>query len=239
LSRPKKRFKLQTTDSNHSLRVYPNLAKNLEVTGINQLWVADITYVRLKRGFIYLAAVLDVCSRRCIGWAVRPCIDANPALDALDKALKARKGADPSGLIHHSDPGMQYASKEYINRLTALGISPSTSRRGNPYDNTYAESFMKTFKYEEVHTQEYLDYDDAYQNIETLIKNIRGSLQYIHINHMNQKIEFQQKRYTTISLLTFAGRLFLRYLFYAGGMHSPVCRNSKIKARNSIQLREQ
>ena len=105
---------------------------------------------------------MDVCSRRCIGWAISPCIDADLALDALDKALEARKGADLAGLIHHSDQGVQYASREYISRLTELGISPSMSRRGNPYDNAYAESFMKTFKYEEVHTQEYLDYDDAY-----------------------------------------------------------------------------
>jgi transposase InsO family protein len=123
--RPKKRYKQQTTDSSHVLRVYPHLAKNLNVTGLNQLWVADITYVRLEKQFIYLAAVLDVYSRRCIGWAISPCIDTELALNALNKALETRKESDLSGLIHHSDQGVQYASKEYINRLQEKNISPS------------------------------------------------------------------------------------------------------------------
>ena len=167
-----KRFKPQTTDSSHSLRIYPNLARELTVTRLNQLWVADITYVRLEKGFVYLAAVLDVYSRRCIGWALSPYIDTGLALTALNKALETRKETDLKGLIHHSDQGVQYASHQYVNRLQQKEIQISMSRRGNPYDNAYAESFMKTFKYEEVHTQEYTDYDDAYQNIETFIENI-------------------------------------------------------------------
>jgi putative transposase len=168
----KKRFKPRTTYSDHSLRVYANLAKNLRVTGINQLWVADITYVRLQKEFVYLSVVLDVYSRRCIGWALSRYIDTELALTALGKALMVRKDSNLSGLIHHSDQGVQYASHEYIDQLTWQGILPSMSRRGNPYDNAYAESFMKTFKYEEVHTQEYEDYDDAYQNIEVFIEEI-------------------------------------------------------------------
>lgn len=199
LVRHKKVFKPQTTDSNHRLRVYPNLAGELTVTGLNQLWVADITYVRLQRGFVYLAAVLDVYSRRCIGWAVSRCLDAQLALDALDKALEVREDADLTGLVHHSDQGVQYASHQYVNRLQEKGISPSMSRRGNPYDNAYAESFMKTFKYEEVHTQEYQDYDDAYQNIETFIEKIynetrlHSKIGYLPPNEYEKQVKYKHE----------------------------------------------
>ena len=195
----KKTFKPQTTDSSHTLRVYPNLAKGMEVTDVNQLWVADITYVRLEHEFIYLAAVLDVYSRRCIGWALSRCIDTQLALDALNKALKVRKDADLSGLIHHSDQGVQYASKDYINRLRETGISPSMSRRGNPYDNAYAESFMKTLKYEEVHMQEYTNYDDAYQNIQVFIeelyneKRLHSRIGYLPPNEYEKRAKYKQE----------------------------------------------
>ena len=172
LIRMKKAFKPQTTDSNHSLKVYPNRAKYVEVTAMNQLWVADITYIRLEREFVYLAAVLDIFSRRCIGWALSRYIDTQLTLDALDKALAARQGIGLHGLIHHSDQGVQYASRDYIDRLIGHGIQPSMSRRGNPYDNAFAESFMKTLKYDEVHMQEYMDFDDAYQNIRTFIEEV-------------------------------------------------------------------
>jgi len=168
----KKRFKPQTTDSNHALRVYPNLAKILQVTGLNQLWVADITYVRLIREFVYLAAVLDVHSRRCIGWSLSRSIDTQLALDALKEALKLRENADLTGLIHHSDRGVQYASLDYVNTLKDHGIQPSMSRKGNPYDNAFAESFMKTLKKEEVYMQEYEDFDDAYENIRAFIEEV-------------------------------------------------------------------
>jgi transposase InsO family protein len=172
LIRVKTAFKPQTTDSNHTLRVYPNLARNVEVTALNQLWVADITYIRLEREFVYLAAVLDIYSRRCVGWALSRYIDTQLTLDALDKALACRQGTELTGLIHHSDQGVQYASRDYIDRLKEQGIQPSMSRRGNPYDNAFAESFMKTLKYEEVHMQEYMDFDDAYRNIRTFIEEV-------------------------------------------------------------------
>lgn len=172
LIRVKTLFKPQTTNSNHTLRVYPNLTRGLEVTGLNQIWVADITYIRLEREFVYLAAVLDRFSRRCVGWALSRYIDTQLTLDALDKALACRQGTNLSGLIHHSDQGVQYASREYVERLKEHGIQPSMSRRGNPYDNAYAESFMKTLKYDEVHMQEYMNFDDAYRNIRTFIEEV-------------------------------------------------------------------
>lgn len=138
----KKRFKLQTTDSNHREKVYLNLAKNLEVTGINQLWVADITYIQLSKDFVFLAVVIDVFSRRCVGWDLSRNIDTQLTLNALLKALQTRKTDDLKNLIHHSDQGVQYASMEYVKYLKDIGIQISMSRKGNPYDNAFAESFM-------------------------------------------------------------------------------------------------
>jgi putative transposase len=130
----RKQFVPRTTDSEHNLPVYPNLTKGMEVTGINQYWAADITYIRLRQEFIYLAVVIDVYSRKCIGWKLGRDIDAKLALTALDMALKNRKGLDISKLIHHSDQGVQYASWEYVNMLKENGIQISMSRKGNPYD---------------------------------------------------------------------------------------------------------
>jgi len=189
----KKVFKPQTTDSDHSLRVYPNLARNLEVTGLNRLWVADITYIRLEREFVYLSAVLDVYSRRCIGWSLSQYIDTQLTLTALDKALETRKGTDLTGLIHHSDQGVQYASHDYIRLLKEYGIQPSMSRKGNPYDNAFAESFIKTLKHEEVNLQEYMSFNDAYQNIRTFIeevyntKRLHSSIGYLSPNEYEKK----------------------------------------------------
>lgn len=189
----KKVFNPQTTDSNHTLRVYQNLAKCLVVTAVNQLWVADITYIRLECEFVYLAVVIDVYSRRCIGWALSRIINTQLTLDALDHALASRQGIDLQGLIHHSDQGVQYASQEYINRLMEYNIQPSMSRRGNPYDNAFAESFMKTLKHEEVNLQEYMDFDDAYQNIQNFIeevynaKRLHSSIGYLSPNEYEKK----------------------------------------------------
>jgi putative transposase len=168
----KKRFKLQTTDSNHGEKVYPNLAKNLEVTDINQLWVADITYIQLSKEFVFLAVIIDVFSRRCVGWDLSRNIDTQLTLNALLKALQTRKTDDLKNLIHHSDQGVQYASMEYVNYLKDIGIQISMSRKGNPYDNAFAESFMKTLKYEEVYLNEYGTFNDAIQNIEHFIEEV-------------------------------------------------------------------
>lgn len=171
----KKRFKLQTTDSNHGEKVYPNLARNLNVTDINQLWVADITYIQLSKEFVFLAVIIDVFSRRCIGWDLSRNIDTELTLNALLKALQTRKTDNLKNLIHHSDQGVQYASIEYVNYLKDIGIRISMSRKGNPYDNAFAESFMKTLKYEEVYLNEYGTFNDAIQNIEHFIEEVYNS----------------------------------------------------------------
>jgi putative transposase len=168
----KKKFIPRTTDSDHSFRVYPNLAENLEVTNINQLWVADITYIRLVKEFVYLAVILDVFSRKCIGWGLSRDIDTHLTLNALKRALENRRDMDFSGLVHHSDRGVQYASDDYINHLKDRGIKISMSRKGNPYDNAFAESFIKTLKYEEVHLKEYESFNDAYINIKEFIEKV-------------------------------------------------------------------
>lgn len=191
----KKRFKPQTTDSDHSLRVYPNLAKDLEVSAVNQLWVADITYVRLVWEFVYLAVVLDAFSRRCLGWELSRNIDTQLTLNALEKALENRKGTDLAGLIHHSDQGVQYAAQDYVSRLTENNIQPSMSRRGNPYDNAFAESFIKTLKYEEVYLKEYDSFSDAYHNLEEFIeavyneKRIHSSIGYKTPNEYEKEVK--------------------------------------------------
>ena len=159
-----------TTDSNHGLRVYPNLAKKLELTGLDQLWVADITYIRLETEFIYLAVVLDAFSRRVIGWALGRSLEASLAVQALQMAFRRRGSVQ--GLTHHSDRGVQYASKEYTDLLKEHGVQISMSRKGNPYDNAKCESFMKTLKYEEVYRQEYRDLAEAQASVEMFIEKI-------------------------------------------------------------------
>ena len=144
---------VRTTDSNHSLTVYPNLARGLVLSNINQLWVADITYIRLRREFVYLAVILDAYSRRCIGWALSRHIDTELAVKALRLALETR--IVPPGLMHHSDRGVQYAAADYVALLQEHKIQISMSRTGNPYDNAKAERFMRTLKYEEVYMNDY------------------------------------------------------------------------------------
>jgi len=144
-----------TTDSDHHLPVYPNLAASLGVTGLDQLWVADITYIRLEVEFVYLAVILDAFSRREIGWALERTLEVSLTLEALRMALRRRHPAP--GLVHHSDRGVQYAAADYVELLETHGVQISMSRRGNPYDNATCESFMKTLKYEEVYRTEYRD----------------------------------------------------------------------------------
>jgi putative transposase len=152
-----------TTDSNHDLPVYPNLAKAMVLTGINQLWRADITYIRLAEEFVYLAVILDAYSRRVVGWALDRTLRDSLTIMALKVAL-AQRGA-PAGLVHHSDRGVQYASRDYTRILEEHGIGISMSRTGNPWDNAACESFLKTLKYEEVYRSEYRDLADAYARI--------------------------------------------------------------------------
>ncbi|HSU33182.1 MAG TPA: IS3 family transposase [Bryobacteraceae bacterium] len=159
-----------TTDSNHGRKVYPNLAADLVLTGIDQLWRADITYVRLREEFVFLAVILDAFSRRVIGWALDRNMEDELTLTALRMAL-SRRSIQP-GLVHHSDRGSQYASNDYTDLLKAHGIDISMSRKGNPWDNAACESFMKTLKYEEVLRNEYRDLAEARASIPEFLEKI-------------------------------------------------------------------
>jgi transposase InsO family protein len=147
-----------TTESRHDLPVFRNLAATTKLTGINQLWVADITYIRLRQQFLFLAVVLDAYSRRVVGWSLDDSLAAALVVRALKQALAERQ-PEP-GLVHHSDRGGQYAAKEYLGLLEEHGIEPSMSRAGNPYDNARCESFIKTLKAEEIYTRQYRDRAD-------------------------------------------------------------------------------
>ena len=170
LALQKQRKFVGTTNSRHGLLMYSNLAAGLEVTGIDQLWVADITYIRLLVEFVYLAVILDAFSRRVIGWALERTLEDDLTLQALGMALKRRNPA--AGLVHHSDRGVQYASRDYTALLLEHGIRISMSRRGNPYDNALAESFIKTLKYEEVYRQEYRDLTEARASIPRFLEHV-------------------------------------------------------------------
>jgi transposase InsO family protein len=160
-----------TTNSRHAWRIVPNLARGLELTGINQLWVADITYIRLAEEYAYLAIILDAFSRKAIGWALADHLRAELAIEALRMAIAARRPA-PHSLIHHSDRGVQYACAEYAALLAEHKIEPSMSRVGNPYDNAKAERFMRTLKEEEVDGRAYRDIDQARPSIGTFIDTV-------------------------------------------------------------------
>jgi transposase InsO family protein len=168
---PKQAFRPPTTDSRHHWHVWPNLARHLVPMAVNQLWVADITYIRMSEAFVYLAVVLDGFSRRVVGWAMADHLRAELALSALAMAIGNRY-VTPGALIHHSDQGVQYACGDYIARLERAGIQPSMSRAGCPWDNAMAESFMRTLKREEVNGQAYRDRVEAEASIEAFIKTV-------------------------------------------------------------------
>ena len=157
-----------TTDSKHQLEVYLNLASRMKLTGINQLWVADITYIRLQSEFVYLAVILDGFSRKVVGWALERTMATRLTRSALEQAIAARQPAP--GLVHHSDRGLQYASNEYVQVLLTHQMIPSMSRPANPYDNASCESFMKTLKREEIYANDYVDLEHLRSNIETFIE---------------------------------------------------------------------
>ena len=159
-----------TTDSAHGLRVYPNLARQMALTDVDQLWRADITYIRLREEFVFLAVIVDAYSRRVIGWALNRTLETDLPLTALRMAL-SRRTIGP-GLVHHSDRGVQYASQEYTGLLKEHGIVISMSRKGNPWDNAACESFIKTLKYEEVYRNEYRDLADARASIQQFLEGI-------------------------------------------------------------------
>jgi putative transposase len=165
-----KRQFVHTTDSQHPYQVYPNLVKGMLVEAPDMVWVADLTYIRLPTTFVYLAAILDAYSRKCVGWKLSTRIDTQLALGALEVALATRRVT--AGLIHHSDRGVQYASHEYVARLQSIEAQVSMSAVGNPYDNAKAESFFKTLKREEVYLKQYQSFQEAEDNIRQFIEDV-------------------------------------------------------------------
>lgn len=200
-----KRAFVATTDSDHSHRVYPNLLPGKCLTGINQVWAADITYIRIVNGFVYLAVILDLFSRRVIGWAISKHIDAELACAALKHAIRLRQ--PPAGCVHHSDRGVQYLCHDSVAILTEHKFAISNSAKGNPYHNAFAESFMKTLKQEEVYLANYETYLDVLENLPTFIeevyneKRVHSGIDYHTPSELEEKIKLDP---------TLAGRFVLQ-----------------------------
>jgi len=185
-----KRF-VVTTNSNHKLEIYLNLASRMKLTGINQLWVADITYIRLKAEFVYLAVILDGFSRKVVGWALDRTLAMRLTIGALEQAIERRQ-PEP-GLVHHSDRGLQYASEEYVKVLENNRVIPSMSRPANPYDNASCESFMKTLKREEIYANKYDDLENLRANIEEFIEQYYNRLRLHSALGYRSPEEFEQQ----------------------------------------------
>jgi putative transposase len=202
----RKRKFVMTTDSNHGRKVYPNLARDMVLTGTDQLWRADITYVRLREEFVFVAVILDAYSRRVIGWALDRIMEDDLTLSAVRMAL-SRRMVEP-GLVHHSDRGSQYASLDYTELLKEKGIKISMSRKANPWDNAACESFMKTLKYEEVHRNEYRDLAEAKAAIGDFLekvynqKRLHSALGYVPPTEFEANLASEQKEAATRRRLT-------------------------------------
>lgn len=196
--KPKKKF-VKTTDSNHDFEVHPNLIEEMTITGINQVWASDITYIRINNGFVFLAVVIDLFSRKVIGWDISRRIDRDLTLAALKMAIARR--SPPKGVIHHSDRGVQYLCDDYTKLLRDNGFYISCSKKGNPYDNAWVESFMKTLKYEEIYMWEFETIIDVIDRVPYFIeevynkKRLHSSLAYLSPEEFEKKIklEYQEK----------------------------------------------
>ena len=186
----RRRAFVTTTNSNHSLQVFPNLARDLTLTGVDQLWVADITYIRLGREFVYLAVLLDAFSRKVIGWALQRRLITELTLSALQMALATRP-LKP-GLMHHSDQGKQYAAADYIALLVKHQIRISMSRTANPYDNAKAERFMRTVKYEEVYLADYQTLTEARASVSHFIEEVYNRKRLHSALGYRPPVEFEQ-----------------------------------------------
>ena len=192
----KKKF-VRTTMSNHDELVHPNLLPEMEVTDINQVWVADLTYIRVMTGFVYLAAILDVYSRKVIGWSIGVSLDRKLTMAALKMAIEKRK--PPKGTIHHSDRGVQYLCREYVELLEKHGFHVSCSRKGNPYDNAFAESFFKTLKVSAVDLRKYRDIWDVLDHVPEFLddvyneRRVHSSLDYLSPNEFEERNEEMKK----------------------------------------------
>ena len=194
--RPKKQF-VATTDSAHDYLVYPNLLEEMTIDDVNQVWTADITYIRIANGFVYLAVILDLCSRKVIGYSISKRIDRVLTISALEMAILRRR--PPRGVIHHSDRGVQYLCDDYVQLLTDHGFHVSCSRKGNPYDNAWTESFMKTLKYEEIYMGHYETYLDVVENLPHFIeeiynkKRLHSSLGYVPPEEFEEQLKMKYK----------------------------------------------
>ena len=186
-----------TTDSQHELQVYLNLASRVQLTGINQLWVADITYIRLRTEFVYLAVILDAFSRKVVGWELDRTLATRLVKAALEKAITARQ--PPPGLVHHSDRGVQYASDEYLQVLQSSQMIPSMSRPANPYDNASCESFMRTLKREEIYANTYVDLEHLRTNIAAFIEQYYNRCRLHSALGYQSPDEFEQQLESTVA----------------------------------------
>ncbi len=186
----RKRKFVATTDSKHGFTVYSNMAQYVEVEAINQLWVSDITYIRLGREFVYLAVVLDVFSRKVVGWELGRSLNTALPLAALNRAIASRNPGP--GLVHHSDRGTQYASNEYVSLLESLGILISMSRPGRPWENGHCESFMNTLKSEEINCREYSTLEELHHNIEDFIERFYNEERLHSTLNYRSPVEFER-----------------------------------------------
>jgi putative transposase len=185
-----------TTDSNHRFRVHPNLAESMELTGINQLWIADITYIRLRLEFVFLAVVLDAFSRKAIGWELGRTLETGLALAALEAAIASRR--PQPGLVHHSDRGTQYASNEYVQRVEACGAHLSMSRPARPWENGKCESFIKTLKREEIDARRYAGFAELRRNVEEFIEQIYNKVRLHSALGYRSPEEFERSLNTSV-----------------------------------------